>query len=71
MGFSQIKIEDNIVALQSIVLKTSTLTRTNIKSQQKKNAKGVEIIKLEIILLHIKALYNENLDENMSSENLG
>jgi hypothetical protein len=34
LGFSQIKIEDDLVALQNIVLKTSTLTITNIKSQK-------------------------------------
>jgi len=45
------------------MLKTSTLTKNNVK--------GVEIIKFEIIFLHVKTFYNEKLDEGMSSEKLG
>ncbi len=70
MGFSQIKIENDLVALQSIALKTSTSTIKIIKSQ-KNITKGIERIKLEIILLRVKALYNEKLDESMSTEKLG
>ncbi len=70
MGFSQIKIENDLVALKSIALKTSTSTIKIIKSQ-KNITKGIERIKLEIILLRVKALYNEKLDESMSTEKLG
>jgi hypothetical protein len=70
LGFSQIKIENDLVALQSIALKTSTSTIKIIKSQ-KNITKGIERIKLEIILLRVKALYNEKLDESMSTEKLG
>jgi len=41
-----LRIEDDLVAFQKIVLKTSTLTITNIKSK-KKIAKGVEITNLK------------------------